>query len=113
MDIKSSNAFNYHDFQSMQEMRKFANKDSKDEGIKVVAKQLESVFLQMVVKSMREANKAFESDIFGDQSGDLYHDMYDQQMTLSLSKGEGIGLAKIIESQLKSVNITRSNGLKS
>lgn len=100
MSVELNSTFNYHDFKAMKSLNQ-ATRDQSDKNIEVVAKQMESVFLQMVVKSMRDANKAFESDMFSGQSTDFYNDMYDQQITLSLSQGEGIGLAKVIASQLK------------
>jgi flagellar protein FlgJ len=100
MSMELKGTFNYHDFQSMKQLNTIPKKNS-DDNLSVVAKQLESVFLQMVVKSMREANETFQSDFLNGQSGDFYKDMYDKQLTLSLSQGKGVGLAEVIESQLK------------
>lgn len=93
-------AFNYHDYQAAQNMRSLSG-NANEESLDVVAKQLESVFLQMMIKSMREANKAFESEMMDGQSRDFYQEMHDQQLSLSLGQKGGIGLADMIVAQLK------------
>src|SRR5690606_20557606 len=76
------------------------------------AKQFESLFTQMLLKSMREANKSFGGDsLFGSDQADFYQDMFDNQMALHLSKGKGLGLADMLIRQLAgSVNASTVNG---
>lgn len=55
-----------------------------------VAKQFESMLMQMVLHSMREANQAFASDLFGSNDMDTYQDMFDKQLSmLSSTPGQG------------------------
>ena len=69
--------------------------------MKEAAKQFESLFTQMLLKSMREANKSFGGDsLFGSDQADFYQDMFDNQMALHLSKGKGLGLADMLMRQL-------------
>jgi flagellar protein FlgJ len=69
--------------------------------LKEAAKQFESLFTQMLLKSMREANKSFGGDsLFGSDQADFYQDMFDDQMALHLSKGKGLGLADMLMRQL-------------
>jgi flagellar protein FlgJ len=69
--------------------------------LKEAAKQFESLFTQMLLKSMREANKSFGGDsLFGSDQADFYQDMFDDQMALHLSKGKGLGLADMLIRQL-------------
>ena len=50
---------------------------------------------------MREANKSFgEDSLFGSDQGDMYQDMFDDQMAMQLSKGKGLGLADMLIKQL-------------
>lgn len=100
MDTKYVNSFNYYDFASLKGL-KSESQDSKEEQLKVVASQLESVFLQLVMKNMQDANDAFKSDLFSSDQKDFYQDMLNQQMALSLSKAGGIGLAEMIVKQLQ------------
>jgi peptidoglycan hydrolase FlgJ len=70
--------------------------------LKEVAKQFESLFTQMLLKSMREANKSLSNgdSLFGSDQADFYQDMFDQQMAVHLSQGEGLGLADVLVRQL-------------
>ncbi|MBB6094203.1 flagellar protein FlgJ [Povalibacter uvarum] len=70
--------------------------------LKEVAKQFESLFTQMLLKSMREANRSLSNGdtLFGSDQADFYQDMFDQQIAVHLSKGEGLGLADMLVRQL-------------
>jgi flagellar protein FlgJ len=66
-----------------------------------VARQFESVFTQMMLKSMRQANASLGEDPMGSQAGDAWRDMFDQQLSLSLSQaGGGLGIAQMLVRQL-------------
>lgn len=62
-----------------------------------VARQLEGQFAQMLVKSMREAS--FGDSLFPGEN-QTFRDMYDQQLTTTLTEGKGLGLSAIIARQL-------------
>jgi peptidoglycan hydrolase FlgJ len=67
--------------------------------IKAVSEQVEAMFLQMMLKSMRDASDAEQ----GGQSSnemDMYHDMFDKQVALTLSKRQDLGIARLFERQL-------------
>lgn len=72
-------------------------RNSPQEGIKQASKQFEVMFLQMVLKSMREAMPS--DGLFGGQQEKLYTSMLDQQLTQNLS-GRGLGLAEAMFAQL-------------
>ena len=64
-----------------------------------VARQFESLFLQQMLKSMRQAS--FGDPIFGDNPGtDMFRDLFDQQVAGDISAGRGIGLADLLVRQL-------------
>jgi peptidoglycan hydrolase FlgJ len=66
-----------------------------------VAAQFESLFVGMMLKSMRQANAAFaENGLFDSKDSLFYRDMHDQQLAIELSKGKGIGIASVLERQL-------------
>lgn len=89
----------YHDFVGLKNLEnKAGNHDP--EAIKVAAQQFESVFIGMVLKSMREASASIKSDLFSDQTQDFYQDMYDHQLSAKLSENNGIGLSEILIKQL-------------
>ncbi|WP_345781337.1 flagellar assembly peptidoglycan hydrolase FlgJ [Pseudoxanthomonas sp.] len=62
-----------------------------------VSRKLESQFTQMLVKCMREAS--FGDSLFP-QENQVYHDLYDRQLSDLLSQGKGLGLASQISRQL-------------
>ncbi len=107
----NDSAFNYSDMNSLATLRNQA-KQGGDETLMTAAKQMEAVFLNMVLKSMRDANESFKSDYFSSQSQDFYQDFYDNQMSLHLAKGEGMGLAQVIYQQLQpSIGTPSESGL--
>ncbi|MCG8425955.1 MAG: rod-binding protein, partial [Chromatiales bacterium] len=92
------NASLYTDFSGLAELKAKAG-DNPDETIDQVAKQFESLFMQQMLKSMRQASLG-DGLLDNDQSL-FYRDMYDQQLALHLSEsGGGIGLADVIKRQL-------------
>lgn len=66
--------------------------------LKAAAQQFEALFLQLVLKSMRDATP--KEGLFDNDQTRLYESLLDQQMSQVLAAKGGTGLAKIIESQL-------------
>ncbi|URX60938.1 flagellar assembly peptidoglycan hydrolase FlgJ [Luteibacter anthropi] len=89
----------YTNLSSLGGLRTAAQQDSKA-ALPAVAKQFESIFTQMMLKSMRDASKSMGDDIMGSQAGDAYRDMFDHQLSLTLSQGKGIGIADMLVRQL-------------
>jgi flagellar protein FlgJ len=87
----------YTDFNGLSKLKTEAKKDSQ-EALKEVAKQFESIFLNMALKSMRDA-KLSDGIMDSDQS-QFYQEMYDQQLAVHLSGNPGVGLADLIIRQL-------------
>lgn len=87
----------YTDFNGLSKLKQGAREQSP-EAIKQVAKQFESVFLTMVMKSMRQAKLG--EGLLDSQQSEFYRDMYDQQMAVELAGKPGIGLADLIAKQL-------------
>ncbi len=73
-------------------------RSSPQEGMKQASKQFEVMFMQMVLKSMREATPS--DGMFGSQQEKMYTSMLDQQLAQNLS-GRGLGLAETMFAQLK------------
>src|SRR5688572_11886464 len=72
--------------------------ENPQEALKEVARQFESVFVTMMMKSMRDALP--KDGLFSSSQMDTYQEMFDQQLSLDLSKEGGLGLASIIERQI-------------
>lgn len=59
----------------------------------------EAVFIQRLLKSMRQT--VMRSDFIGNGAGkDIYESLFDQELSQSLSKGEGLGLGKLIYNRM-------------
>ncbi len=107
MDIgyKLSDAAMYTDFNALARLKAEAANQSNDnksnETTKKVASQIEAMFFQMVLKSMREAQSIGDS-AESDQTR-FYQDMFDKQITLEIahnSSANGNSLAAMIEKQI-------------
>lgn len=83
-------------------LQKIKSAGDSDEALKKVAKEFESILVNTMLKSMRAANKAFEEDsLFGSHESRMYRDMYDQQLSLTVADGKGLGIAEVLYRQLK------------
>ena len=91
----------YTDFKGFSALRTEARQESP-EAIKKVAQQFESLFVQMMLKSMRDTLP--DGGLFNSNQKDMYQDMFDKQLSLNVSSGRGLGLAEVIERQLSREN---------
>lgn len=89
----------YTDLAGLARLRADVRADARSpEALRKAASQFEALFIQMVLKSMREAKLA--DGMFENESNDHYRDMFDGQLSVSLSQGRGLGLADVIVRQL-------------
>ena len=79
-----------------------ASTDASKAALKKAAAQFEAIFTQMLLKSMRKANEAFEDkeSPFNSSSVKYFEDMHDQQLSTELSSNGSLGLADLIVQQL-------------
>jgi flagellar protein FlgJ len=89
----------YSDMSGFAGLRAAAQQNSKS-ALPAVAKQFESIFTQMMLKSMRDASSAMGDDMMGSQAANSYRDMFDHQLSVTLSQGKGIGIADMLMRQL-------------
>src|ERR1700734_2918823 len=66
--------------------------------VKAVSEQVEALFLQMMLKSMRDGS-AGDGETDSNETG-MYQDMFDKQVALTLSKRQDLGIARLFERQL-------------
>ena len=86
------------DAQGLNEL-KLGAKQSSPEALKAAAQQFEAVFMNMLMKSMREA--APQDGMFDSEQTRMYTSMLDQQLTQRMAS-RGIGLADVMVRQLSS-----------
>ena len=87
----------YMDFNGLNTMRAEARVDPQA-SLKQVAKQFEGIFIQMMLKSMRDASMG--DAIFDSDQSKLYRDMFDKQVALDMASSKGIGIADSLVRQL-------------
>lgn len=98
MNVSASDL--YLDTQSLASLKTAAAAD-REESTREVAEHFEALFIQMMLKSMRDASLG--DDILGGKQSKFYRDMYDQQIALNMSKSGGIGLADMMVKQLSAI----------
>lgn len=111
---KLSNSSHFLDIGGLDSLRSRAQKDDKG-ALKEVAQQFEGIFVQMLMKSMRDANAVFESDSpMNSQYTKFYEQMHDQQMSVNLSDKGMLGLADLMVQQLSpgTSNVTPASVLR-
>jgi flagellar protein FlgJ len=86
----------YTNFDELAKLKSEARKESP-EALKKAAKQFESIFLNNVLKTMREAKLA--DGIMDNDQSQFYSEMYDQQLALHMSGS--VGLADLVVRQMK------------
>lgn len=84
------------DARALDSLKREAQRDPQG-AVKKAAQQFEALFMQMVLKSMREAMP--KSGLLGSSGEDMYTGMLDQQLAAKVAEG-GTGLADVIARQL-------------
>ncbi|WP_312458202.1 flagellar assembly peptidoglycan hydrolase FlgJ [Pseudescherichia sp.] len=85
------------DAQSLNELKTQAGQDPQA-NLRPVARQVEGMFVQMMLKSMREALP--KDGLFSSDSSRMYTSMYDQQIAQQMTAGKGLGLAEMMVKQM-------------
>src|SRR3984885_1588370 len=90
----TSAASTYTDINGLAALKKDPN---SPEALSAVAQQVEALFLQMMLKSMRDATSAEETN--SNEMG-MYQDMFDKQVALSISQHADLGVRRLLKRQL-------------
>jgi flagellar protein FlgJ len=99
------------DSRGLSELRYSAGQDkNNEETLEKVAGQFEAIFLNMMLKSMRQASLA--DGLFDNSQSDLYRDMADQQLSIDISSRGGLGLKEVIMRQLGSQAAEKIEGTR-
>lgn len=95
MDLASASI--YTNMDGLTALKARASKDAQG-SLDQVARQFESLFVQQMMKSMRQASLG--EGLMDSEQSLFYRDMYDQQLSIHLAESGGIGLADVIKRQL-------------
>ena len=91
------------DFKGYGELKAQATRNEKM-ATKEVARQFEAMFVQMMLKSMRAAVSKNEEN--RSKTMETFEQMYDREIAVAMSRKEGLGLAKMIETHLNKINVS-------
>ncbi|MBK7251407.1 MAG: flagellar assembly peptidoglycan hydrolase FlgJ [Gammaproteobacteria bacterium] len=94
----------YTDLAALGQLRREA-RTQDPETVREAARQFESLFTRMLLKSMREAS--FGDSVFDSGQTGFYRDMFDDQLAVELSRGKGLGLAEMLVQQLKQAGLVQ------
>ena len=97
----------YNDFSQFTTLRAEATKNP-NAALEDVAAQFESIFLQQMLKSMRDAT--VKSGLFESSQMETYQSMADQQLAVQLSEQGGIGLARMMVEQMQTRGLVPESG---
>jgi flagellar protein FlgJ len=87
------------DPRSMHDLRRLAKTEgNSDEALRAASRQVEALFLQMMLKSMR--NAALANGPFDSEQTKMVQELHDQQLASDLAQSKGVGLADALFRQL-------------
>jgi flagellar protein FlgJ len=95
--VRPDSKVDANDFKHFAALRKSARADDPS-ALREVARQFESIFTKMMLDGMRKAS--FGDPLFGSDQADMYQDMMDDQLSIEMSQGKGLGLADMLIRQL-------------
>jgi flagellar protein FlgJ len=101
-DILKTEAPAYHDLAGLSKLKRAAGANDP-QAIRTVAEQFEAMFTRMMLKSMRDA--VGQDPIFGSNQEQMYQGMADDQLSVQLAKGKGLGLADMLVRQLQKMGV--------
>ena len=95
------------DFAGLAQMR--AGAVQGDEKVtKEVAQQFDAIFINMMLKSMREATD--RSGLLDSEATKTYESMFDQQLSTELSANGTFGIAQALQNQLNLSSAAKTEG---
>ncbi|MGA2840896.1 MAG: glucosaminidase domain-containing protein [Steroidobacteraceae bacterium] len=93
--VSAPSANTYSDLNGLAALKK---DPSSPQAIHAVAQQIDALFLQMMLKSMRDASAEVGEAASNEMS--MYQDMFDKQIALSMSQNQSLGLGAQLTRQL-------------
>ena len=98
--IDTSTSKSYMDFSGLGELRGKAQQN-QDKALKESAQQFEGLFIQMMMKSMREANAPMKDEENHSQALETFEGMFDKEVSLQMSKRGALGVGDFMERAVK------------
>ena len=105
-DINLS-AKSYLDFAGLGNLKARAKRDDAS-AAQEVGQQFEAMFIQMIFKSMREANAPLKSDLMGSSSQDTFEQMYHEELSQVMAQKGTFGMGKWLSDQVQGTSPTQA-----
>jgi len=97
--INAGVQLNAFDPNALGDLKRLARTDGQsDQALRAAAKQFEALFVQMVMKSMRDATPT--GGLMDSEQGRLFRGLLDQQLALNMAQSRGTGFAETLYRQL-------------
>jgi flagellar protein FlgJ len=91
----------YLDFAGLGNLRGQAQQKT-EKATRDTATQFEAMFIQMMMKSMRDATE--KSDLMGSETAENFEQMYDKELSVQMAKRNTVGVADMLVKQINSSN---------
>ena len=104
MDNAIGSTRSYLDFEGLSQLKGQARQDAKS-ATRETAQQFEAMFIQMMMKSMRES--VMKSELSENAPLDTYQSMFDKEVSMSLAKRNSMGLADMIVKNLEQIEAAK------
>jgi Rod binding domain-containing protein len=98
--VDTSASRSYTDFSGLGELRGKAQQN-QNSALKESAQQFEGLFIQMMLKSMREANAPMKDEDNQSHALVTFEGMFDKEVSLQMSKRGALGVADFMERAVK------------
>ena len=95
-NIDTTTAKSYLDFSGLGELRAKAQQN-QDKALKETAQQFEGLFIQMMMKSMRDASEPMKDEENESSARATFEDMFDREVSVQMSKRNSMGVANFLE----------------
>ena len=105
----SLSAKSYLDFAGLGNLKARAKRDDAS-AAQEVGQQFEAMFIQMIFKSMREANAPLKSDLMGSSSQDTFEQMYHEELAQVMAQKGTFGMGKWLTDQVTGTSPSTSSG---
>ena len=96
----NSTAKSYLDFSGLGELRGQAQQN-QDKALKESAQQFEGLFIQMMMKSMRDASSTMKDEENQSSGMDTFENMFDKEISVQMAKRSALGVADYMAKAVK------------
>ena len=96
------------DFNGLAELKAKASRDDF-ETAREVGNQFEAMFVQMMLKSMREASEPLKSKLFDTKHMDTFEEMYHGELAQEISRNGPLGIGEWLIQRLQDQGHIQSN----